>query len=234
MTGVGRLWRGLAAGLALVAVMLALPAAAAESRKAPNQQGGSEGAADAALASGLYRIEGLEQNGTAFYGMVAATRSRGGFDLTAWIGSRKVAGEAHVGRGPLEVAWDGETTTYEPAADGTLGGGWPGGGASTLTPFARADVSAPPPGGRYEVEGRNPGEGGGYRGIMTLEREGEGYKVTWQINGSAIPGTATFLDGVLVIEYGAANPAIYALAADGSLTGLWAGGAGSEVLKPIP
>jgi hypothetical protein len=219
------------AAAALAVLLLTLPAGA-DSRKAPNHVAPAGGGA--VLAPGLYRIEGLDQYGTGFSGMVTATTSRAGFDLTAWIGGEKYQGDAYVSRGPVEMHWNDEAVSYRPDADGSLKGGWIGGGTSTLTLYAAADPAAPAPAGRYEVEGQNPGGQGIYRGIFVLERAGDGYSATWQIQGSTIPGTGTLADGVLVLDYGSPSPAVYALQPDGSLSGLWSSGAGSEVLTPIP
>jgi hypothetical protein len=43
---------------------------------------------------------------------------------------------------------------------------------------------------------------------------------------------AMFADNLLTVDWGSTTPIIYALADDGSLTGLWDSGHGEETLTP--
>ena len=57
-------------------------------------------------------------------------------------------------------------------------------------------------------------------------------KLNWKVGDSEYEGDGT-LDGNLVtVKWGSSTPVVYALADDGSLKGLWAGGHGEERLTP--
>ena len=136
----------------------------------------------------------------------------------------------------LVINWGDKTpVVYSFGDDGALDGEWANGSASeTLTPVgAAAAVGADvdPPEGEYRVEGRNP-EGNDYEGTVTITKEGDGYRLSWKVDGSEYDGTGSFADNLLTVDWGGTTPMVYALADDGSLTGLWDGGHGEETLTP--
>ena len=45
-------------------------------------------------------------------------------------------------------------------------------------------------------------------------------------------GSGTLTGNVLTVNWGSSTPVVYALAEDGSLTGLWDAGLGEETLTP--
>jgi hypothetical protein len=88
-----------------------------------------------------------------------------------------------------------------------------------------------PPEGEYRVEGRNP-EGKDYEGTVTIAEDGDGYRLSWKVGDFAYEGTSSFADNLLTVDWGGTTPIVYALADDGSLTGLWDSGHGEETLTP--
>jgi hypothetical protein len=87
--------------------------------------------------------------------------------------------------------------------------------------FAQSDVA-----GRYRLEGRNPSGSGSYRGEVVVERNGDAYRVLWQIGPTRQVGTGIVLDKVLSLTFqagaGPAGVAAFRINPDGSLTGIWA------------
>jgi hypothetical protein len=60
-----------------------------------------------------------------------------------------------------------------------------------------------------------------------------GYHVRWNVAGQVYDGFGALEGNLLPVEWGSDTPVVYALAADGSLVGLWGGGAGDEALIPV-
>jgi hypothetical protein len=58
--------------------------------------------------------------------------------------------------------------------------------------------------GRYNVEGQNP-DGSNYAGTAAVEKQGEAYRVTWNISGARFIGTAIGGDDALAITYRSGN-----------------------------
>ena len=52
------------------------------------------------------------------------------------------------------------------------------------------------PVGRYQVEGGNPGDSGAYRGVVTVQKTGQTYRVIWTIGSSRFVGTGIETRGV--------------------------------------
>ena len=81
-------------------------------------------------------------------------------------------------------------------------------------------------GGRYRIEGRNPSGSGAYRGEVRVERNGDVYRVLWQIGQTQQAGIGVVLDKVLSLTFqaggGPAGVAAFRINPDGSLTGIWA------------
>jgi Curli production assembly/transport component CsgG len=85
--------------------------------------------------------------------------------------------------------------------------------------------------GRYAINGTNP-DGSKYYGEVVIERQGNGYRVTWYIGESVYTGEGRVSNGVLTVDYGDSYPAIYRLRSNGVLDGSWADGSAYEVLTP--
>ncbi|MEO8668910.1 MAG: hypothetical protein ABI399_10360, partial [Bauldia sp.] len=124
---------------------------------------------------------------------------------------------------------------YTFGEDGRLDGEWADGSATeTLDLFGAAEGGqAPEPGGNYAVAGRNP-DGSAYDGTVAIGRKGPTYRVNWRVGASTYRGTGKLDGNVLTVDWGSATPVVYALAADGTLTGLWDAGSGEETLTPAP
>lgn len=87
-------------------------------------------------------------------------------------------------------------------------------------------------GGTYSVEGKNP-NGTAYRGVCIIEARADGrYEFSWRV-GAFHRGVGTVTGNVVTVEFGDTAPVVYELRWDGSLTGTWAGGQGSEELRPV-
>jgi uncharacterized protein YecT (DUF1311 family) len=85
--------------------------------------------------------------------------------------------------------------------------------------------------GMYLVTGTNP-QGGRYSGTCRITALGDNrYRFEWKVGASYV-GTGQFKDGSISVEWGSDSPAIYKLNADGSLSGTWASGRGTEFLRP--
>jgi hypothetical protein len=134
----------------------------------------------------------------------------------------------------LVINWGDKTPViYSFGDDGALDGEWADGSASeTLTPVGAAsadDVS--PPEGEYRVEGRKA-DGKDYEGTVIIAKAGGGYRLKWKVDGSEYEGDGMLADNLLTVDWGGTTPIVYALADDGSLTGLWESGHGEETLTP--
>ena len=183
--------------------------------------------------SGIYRVNGTNPNGSSYRGMVALNQDGDQFRFKWWIGRQIFTGNGQLAGKMLVVNWGASTPVVYSYAGDRLDGDWADNTAKeTLTLYARvASNNAALPGGRYRVDGRNP-NGSAYRGTLTMLNQGGQYSLQWQVGASTYSGTGTLEGNVLTVEWGGATPVIYALAADGTLRGLWAGGAGEEVLTP--
>ena len=53
----------------------------------------------------------------------------------------------------------------------------------------------------------------------------------WSIGQSVYTGAGKLDGGIFTVDWGQSSPVVYAVSADGKLTGLWASGKGSEVLS---
>jgi TIR domain len=112
------------------------------------------------------------------------------------------------------------------------------GGASTPSnspdPNQKA-ASAIAPGdisGKYSVRGTNT-NGTTYRGIVTIQRDGNRYRFDWLIaNVAAYSGIGMLNGGSIVVDWGQKYPVIYQIGPDGVLTGTWNNGTATETLVP--
>ena len=184
--------------------------------------------------AGIYRVSGTNPNGSQYQGMVALSQQQDEFALTWWIGKQVFHGTGHFAGKMLVVNWgDKDPVIYTFGDAGALDGEWADGSATeTLLPVATAapeEIAAPQ--GAYKVEGRNA-DGTSYQGSVTIAKHGRVYQLSWKIGSTSYRGNGTLQDNLLTVNWGGSTPVVYALAADGSLTGLWDGGHGEETLTP--
>ncbi len=184
--------------------------------------------------AGIYRVNGTNPNGSQYRGMVALSQRNDEFTLTWWIGKQVFHGTGHFAGKMLVVNWgDKHPVIYTFGDGGALDGEWADGSATeTLFPVASAapsEIALTP--GRYKVEGRNA-DGTSYAGAVTIKKHGKVYQLSWQVGGTSYRGSGTLKDNVLTVNWGSSTPVVYALAEDGSLTGLWNAGLGEETLTP--
>jgi hypothetical protein len=85
--------------------------------------------------------------------------------------------------------------------------------------------------GRYRVAGRNP-NGGQYAGTLVMSKTADSYQLDWRVGSSSFRGSGRLQGNVLTVDWGQTTPVVYALAADGTLKGLWSAGQGEETLIP--
>ncbi|MEQ9692171.1 MAG: hypothetical protein RLO48_20855 [Bauldia litoralis] len=165
--------------------------------------------------------------------MVALTQDADRFGVTWWIGKQIFEGTGQLAGRMLVVDWGAQhPVVYSFAAEGRLDGEWADGSASEkLSPVAIAAPGAQPKPGRYAVRGRNP-DGSGYQGWLELAGDGVTYELAWTIGRDSYRGRGRYENGLLTVEWGGSTPVVYALEADGSLSGLWDAGRGSEKLTP--
>lgn len=80
--------------------------------------------------------------------------------------------------------------------------------------------------GVYSVEGRNPGQPGGYKGEAQIKQTGRTYTILWRIGEGQQIGTGILIDNVLSIVFTAPGPArpglaVYSVADDKITSGIW-------------
>ncbi|MCE9624392.1 MAG: hypothetical protein K8R69_02895 [Deltaproteobacteria bacterium] len=104
---------------------------------------------------------------------------------------------------------------------------------------ARAQ-SAPNLAGTYWVSGTNPDGKGSYKGIATLVKSGDTYRIHWEV-GTTYDGIGKLNDKTFTVEWGTATENVgtvtYILQPNGSLKGTWSvakdpGHLGTETLTP--
>jgi hypothetical protein len=184
--------------------------------------------------AGIYRVSGTNPNGSKYHGMVALTQGGDAFNLTWWIGKQVFQGTGHFAGKMLVVNWgDKHPVIYTFGEEGALDGEWADGSATeTLEPVATAaSGEVEPPQGLYSVTGRNA-DGSSYTGTVKLTAQGKGLALAWQVGGTSYKGKGTLKGNLLTVDWGSSTPVVYALAEDGSLTGLWDAGQGEETLTP--
>ena len=87
-------------------------------------------------------------------------------------------------------------------------------------------------GGNYLAEGRNP-DGSTYSGSCRVTNIGEGnFSFHWSIGNQSFSGTGKLIGDTISVDWGAASPVIYKVAADGTLNGIWSNGQAVETLRP--
>ena len=94
--------------------------------------------------------------------------------------------------------------------------------------------TCPLPRASYAVEGKSV-DGKDYEGTVTITKSGAGYHLKWEVDdGTQYEGEGKLVDNLLTVDWGGTTPMVYALADDGSLTGLWESGHAEETLTPEP
>ena len=183
--------------------------------------------------TGIYRAAGRNPDGSNYTGMVTINQNGDRFRFKWWIDGETYTGTGQLAGKMLVVNWgDTKPIVYTFAGSDRLDGEWADGTAKdALKLFARAAGDAASPGGRYRVAGRNP-DGSRYSGVLTMTGQSNRYNLEWRVDSSSYKGTGTLDGNLLTVNWGGATPMIYALAADGSLKGLWDSGDGEETLTP--
>jgi len=78
--------------------------------------------------------------------------------------------------------------------------------------------------GTYLVSGTNPGNTGNYKGIATIVKSGETYRIHWEV-GTTYDGIGKLNGNTFSVEWGTAKENVgtvtYTLQPDGSLKGTW-------------
>jgi hypothetical protein len=181
---------------------------------------------------GLYRVAGINPNGSRYAGMVAVTRSGTDYAFDWWIGAQNLKGIGHFAGRMLVVEWgEPHPVIYALDGNGSMSGEWADNSATeTLSLYAPA-TDYPTVGGAYAVTGKNE-DGSTYSGTVRITGSGASYRVDWNVGGAKYRGKGVLKADVLTVDWGRPAPAVYALQADGSLVGLWSGGAGEETLAP--
>jgi hypothetical protein len=183
---------------------------------------------------GVYRAKGVNPNGSRYSGMVAVASADDGWNFTWWIGKQRLTGSGRFAGRMLVVDWGApHPVIYTFGADGSLDGEWADGSATeSLSLFAEAsDETIPPPAGNYDVSGKSF-DGSAYSGTVAITGKADRYRLVWKVGSSTYKGTGRLSGNLLTVDWGSSTPVVYALSADGTLAGLWDGGAGEEFLTP--
>ncbi len=113
-----------------------------------------------------------------------------------------------------------------------MGGGPQGAEAPATAPAPAEDGSLLERlAGAYKAEGRNA-DGSRYTGSVTIRIDGERARFRWDIAGQVYTGTGLLAGNVLTVDWGQADPVIYIINDDGTLSGTWDRGRASEKLVP--
>ena len=84
--------------------------------------------------------------------------------------------------------------------------------------------------GVYRSAGTNP-DGSRYRGMAAIIAENDRLRFTWWIGPRVFSGIGKVAGRTIEVEWGEPHPAVYTVAADGSLDGKWANGAATDRLE---
>jgi hypothetical protein len=164
---------------------------------------------------------------------VSVTQTGDRFAFKWWIGSQTFDGTGQLAGRMIVINWGDKTpVVYTFGSRGALDGEWADGSATErLTLHARAsDDPVTLKEGVYRAVGYH--DAGKYEGAAAITRRGERYRIDWKVGKQAYHGEGTLDGNLLSVDWGSATPVVYALAADGSLKGLWNAGAGEETLTP--
>jgi hypothetical protein len=185
--------------------------------------------------AGIYYVDGRNPNGSRYRGMLTLTPARDQYLFRWWIGRQVFSGEGQFAGKMLVVNWgDKHPVVYTFGQRDNLDGEWADGSATEqLILYAKAaDGPAPTPQGQYRVSGKNP-NGSRYTGSLSIASQGGRYHLDWRVGSTAYRGSGTLDSNVLTVNWGSSTPVIYALAADGTLKGLWEAGRGEETATPL-
>jgi hypothetical protein len=199
-----------------------------------NPQAGTQPSTPSISLTGVYRVSGTNPNGSRYRGMLTLAQNGDQFKLTWWISKQIFHGTGQFAGRMLVVNWgDKHPVIYSFGGRSVLDGEWADGSAKeTLEPYSIAAPGAVTVAeGRYRVDGRNP-NGSRYSGTVTIARNADRYQLSWQVGSTNYRGVGTLEKNLLKVDWGSATPVIYAVAADGKLTGLWDAGSGEETLSP--
>ena len=188
-----------------------------------------------ATLTGIYRVEGNNPGGGRYRGMVAIMQTGDQFSFKWWIGTQTFEGTGQLAGRMLVVNWGDKTpVVYTLGARDVLDGEWADGTATERLTLHGGRVARSRhaegghlPGGRarcewHSVSGRGPHRQAGRRAIGSTGRSAR----------MSIKGKGTLDGNLFSVDWGSATPVVYALAADGTLKGLWGAGMGEETLTP--
>jgi hypothetical protein len=184
--------------------------------------------------AGIYRAVGTNPNGSRYSGMTSIVAAGPDYEVTWWIGKQLFHGTGHLAGRMLVVDWgDAHPVIYPLGTGGVLAGEWADGSATeTLERFASAAAGPVSSlAGTYRATGQNP-DGSHYSGTVTIRQDGGAYHLAWRVGNTGYKGTGKLSGNVLVVDWGAATPVVYAVTDDGTLKGLWEAGKGEETLSP--
>ncbi|HVG52347.1 MAG TPA: caspase family protein [Xanthobacteraceae bacterium] len=193
-------------------------------------------AVQAATLGGIYRTVGTNPNGTRYRGTVALLANGNRVGFIWWINKDTFTGIGEFAGRMLVVEWSAKhPVTYTFNREGRLDGEWADGSATDrLQLFARsASTPMVPAEGVYRVAGKNP-DNSSYEGRLVVARMSNSnrYRFSWTVGSSTFRGTGVLQGNIVAVDWGQAQPMVYALGEDGVLRGLWSGGAGEEVATP--
>lgn len=105
--------------------------------------------------------------------------------------------------------------------------------AALIMSFSAAFAADPV--GTYRVEGNNPGSGSGYSGTVTVERNGETYRVIWVIGNQRFVGTGIGNRDFISVSYRSGNQTGLALYGEdgGNWVGVWAFSDGRQLGREV-
>jgi hypothetical protein len=187
-----------------------------------------------AALSGVYRVTGVNPNGTRYQGMLTLTPFGKDYLFRWWINRQAFTGSGRFAGRMLVVDWgDASPVVYTIKRDASLDGEWADGSATERLELMAQAAASPvaPPSGNYRVSGRNP-NGDHYTGTVAVAGQAGQYVVDWHVGTSRYRGTGAFANNVFTVDWGDASPVVYAARADGTFVGLWKSGAGEETLTP--
>jgi hypothetical protein len=184
--------------------------------------------------TGIYRVDGTNPGGSPYRGMVAIAQTGDQFTFKWWIGSQIFEGAGQLAGRMLVINWGGKTpVVYTFGSRDRLDGEWADGTATERLTLHGGAANNPVTLGEglYRVTGRGA-NGRKYQGVVSISKKADGYALDWKIGKDEYQGEGTLEGNLLSVNWGSSTPVVYALAADGSLKGLWAAGAGEETLTP--
>jgi hypothetical protein len=186
-----------------------------------------------ASLTGIYRADGRNPDGSPYKGMVSITQNGDRFAFKWWVGRQTFEGTGQLAGRMVVINWGDKTpVVYTFGTRGSLDGEWADGSATErLTLHARAsEAPVMLKEGTYSAVGYH--NGGKYQGPVIITRKGDRYLVEWKIGKDSYKGEGTLDGNLLTVNWGSLTPIVYAVAADGSLKGLWNAGNAEETLTP--